>query len=160
MCRDDHGALRFAGRADDLIVSAGYNISPAEVARVLREHPAIADARVAGAPDAVRGAVPVAEIVLKPSINPDGLTMALQQFLQGELAPYKSTAAIPDYRRSVIGHRPSYRPSAMGYRDRPSAMGYRDRPSAMGYRDRPSAIGCRLWAIASGWPACQRRAKI
>ena len=89
VCRSDDGALRFAGRADDLIVSAGYNISPAEVARVLREHPAIADARVAGAPDAVRGAVPVAEIVLKPSINPDGLTMALQQFLQGELAPYK-----------------------------------------------------------------------
>lgn len=87
-CGED-GALRFAGRADNLIVSAGYNVSGAEVARVLREHAAVADARVTGAPDPVRGTVPVAQVVLKPSARPDGLTMALQQFLQRELAPYK-----------------------------------------------------------------------
>jgi len=62
---DDDGYLTVADRRLDLIVSGGENVYPAEVEAVLMSHPAIADAGVAGRPDATWGAVPVAAVVLR-----------------------------------------------------------------------------------------------
>ncbi len=66
---DDDGYLAVADRRLDLIVSGGENVYPAEVEAVLAKHPAIADAGVAGRPDATWGAVPVAVVVLHPNVN-------------------------------------------------------------------------------------------
>jgi O-succinylbenzoic acid--CoA ligase len=62
---DDDGYLAVADRRLDLIVSGGENVYPAEVEAVLMSHPAIADAGVAGRPDAKWGAVPLAGVVLR-----------------------------------------------------------------------------------------------
>ncbi|HYU49707.1 MAG TPA: o-succinylbenzoate--CoA ligase [Candidatus Limnocylindria bacterium] len=61
---DADGFLTVADRRDDLIVSGGENVYPAEVEAVLREHPAVVDAAVVGRPDPRWGAVPVALVVL------------------------------------------------------------------------------------------------
>jgi len=88
--RDEHNDIRYRGRADTLIISAGHNISGAEVAQVLREHPAVLDAVVVADPDPVRGTVPKAFVVLKPDgIDKAGLALAIQQHVQRELASYK-----------------------------------------------------------------------
>jgi acyl-CoA synthetase (AMP-forming)/AMP-acid ligase II len=60
---DRAGRLTLLGRADDVIVCGGQNVHPAEVERVLREHPAVADVAVTGAPDPVFGQVVVAHVV-------------------------------------------------------------------------------------------------
>lgn len=85
--RDD--GLRFAGRRDNLIVSAGYNVSAPEIEAVLREHPAIADAAVVAAPDSVRGSVPKAVVVLREHAARDGIELALLQHVRDSLAGYK-----------------------------------------------------------------------
>ncbi len=87
--RLDDGRIRFVGRTGGLFVSAGYNISAREVATVLREHSAVAEALVAAAPDAVRGAVPKAWIVLRPGTVREGLEAALARFTRERLAGYK-----------------------------------------------------------------------
>ncbi len=81
--------LRFVARYDDLIISAGYNISAAEVEAVLREHPAVADAAVVSAPDSTRGAVPRAIVVLRANVARDGLELAILQHVRDSLAGYK-----------------------------------------------------------------------
>jgi long-chain acyl-CoA synthetase len=63
---DDEGYVYVVGRLSDLIIRGGTNISPAEVERVLREHPKVADVAVVGVPDEVYGQRVVAAIV------PDG----------------------------------------------------------------------------------------
>ena len=61
--RDDEGYLRLVDRKKDMIVSGGENIYPAEVERVLREHPSVADAAVIGVPHPRWGETPVAFVV-------------------------------------------------------------------------------------------------
>ena len=63
--RDDDGYLWFEGRLDDVILSAGYRIGPFEVESALIEHPAVAEAAAVAAPDAERGAVVRALVVLR-----------------------------------------------------------------------------------------------
>jgi 2-aminobenzoate-CoA ligase len=87
-CARDRG-LRFAGRRDRLIVSAGYNISPVEVEAVLREHAAVAGALVVAAPDPVRGVVPKALVVPRPNVGRVGLDLAIMQHVRDALAGYK-----------------------------------------------------------------------
>lgn len=84
-----HEGLRFHGRRDNLIVSAGYNVSAPEVEAVLREHPAIADAAVVSAPDPIRGSVPKAVVVLRDQAARDGIELALLQHVRDTLAGYK-----------------------------------------------------------------------
>ena len=60
---DEEGYLTVADRRDDLIVSGGENISPAEIERVLLTHPDVIDAGVVGMPDDVWGQRPVAAVV-------------------------------------------------------------------------------------------------
>jgi 2-aminobenzoate-CoA ligase len=77
-------------RADDMIVSAGYNISGPEVEGALLLHPDVQECGVVGVPDEERGQLVTAFVVLKPGVAADDATArALQEFVKGEIAPYK-----------------------------------------------------------------------
>src|SRR5439155_25628676 len=64
--KDADGYLWFVGRADDVIISAGYRIGPFEVESALVEHPAVAEAAVVASPDTIRGEVVKAFVILAP----------------------------------------------------------------------------------------------
>jgi len=88
--RDADGYFWFQARSDDMIVTAGYNIAGPEVESVMLLHPAVAECAVIGTPDAERGMVVTAFIVLRPGIHADAaLTKTLQDFAKAEMAPYK-----------------------------------------------------------------------
>ena len=88
--QDEDGYLYFEGRADDLIISAGYRIGPFEVESALVSHTAVAEAAVVGAPDDDRGAVVRAVVVLREGFAPsDALAAELQDHVKAETAPYK-----------------------------------------------------------------------
>jgi 2-aminobenzoate-CoA ligase len=87
---DEDGYVFYQARADDMIVSAGYNISGPEVESVLLQHDAVAECGVIGAPDETRGQVVKAFIVLNPGFKPDDKMVAqLQDFVKNSVAPYK-----------------------------------------------------------------------
>jgi acyl-coenzyme A synthetase/AMP-(fatty) acid ligase len=87
---DEDGYLWFEGRADDVIISAGYRIGPFEVESALVSHPAVAEAAAVSAPDAERGAVVRAVVVLRPGYDgSDHLARQLQDHVKAETAPYK-----------------------------------------------------------------------
>jgi len=88
--QDGDGFLFFEGRADDVIISAGYRIGPFEVESALVEHPAVAEAAVVSAPDDERGAVVRAVVVLRDGHEPsDALARELQDHVKAQTAPYK-----------------------------------------------------------------------
>jgi acyl-coenzyme A synthetase/AMP-(fatty) acid ligase len=88
--QDDEGFLFFEGRADDVIISAGYRIGPFEVESALVEHPAVAEAAVVAAPDEERGAVVRAVIVLRDGHAPsEALAQELKDHVKAQTAPYK-----------------------------------------------------------------------
>jgi len=68
--RDPDGYFWFEGRADDVIKSAGYRIGPFEVESAILHHAAVAEAAVVGKPDALRGQIVKAYVVLKPGTKP------------------------------------------------------------------------------------------
>jgi acetyl-CoA synthetase len=87
---DADGFLRFEGRADDVIVSAGYRIGPFEVESALVAHPAVAEAAAVAAPDEERGSVVRAVVVLRDGHAPSAeLARELQEHVKRETAPYK-----------------------------------------------------------------------
>ncbi len=87
---DDLGRLTFVGRADDVFKSSGYRISPFELESVLIEHPAVAEAAVVPAPDAIRHTVPKAYVSLVGSAEPDAQTaLDIFRFTNGRLASFK-----------------------------------------------------------------------
>jgi acetyl-CoA synthetase len=69
--RDEQGRYWYVSRADDVIVSSGYNIGPAEVETALLSHPLVTDAACVGEPDPVRGTVVAAHVVLAGEPAPD-----------------------------------------------------------------------------------------
>jgi acetyl-CoA synthetase len=88
--RDADGYLWYQGRSDDVIKSSGYRIGPAEIESCLVKHPAVLNAAVIGKPDATRGAVVKAFIVLQPGRSPsDALVDEIQSHVRGRLAPYE-----------------------------------------------------------------------
>jgi acetyl-CoA synthetase/medium-chain acyl-CoA synthetase len=88
--RDEDGYLWFVGRADDLIISAGYRIGPFEVESALVEHPDVLEAAVVGVPDPDRGSIVKAFVVLRPGISGDAhLVNGLQDHVKSVTAPYK-----------------------------------------------------------------------
>ncbi len=88
--RDADGYLWFIGRADDLIGSGGYRISPFEVESTLLEHPLIAESAVIGKPDATRGQIVSAYIILIKGQEPsEALAKEIQDFCKKYTAPYK-----------------------------------------------------------------------
>jgi O-succinylbenzoic acid--CoA ligase len=86
-CLDAQGALQVLDRRDDLIVSGGENVYPAEVEAVLLEHPAVAEAGVSGVPDADLGARVTAWIVAVAGRAPS--IAELQRHCRERLAGYK-----------------------------------------------------------------------
>ncbi len=87
---DEDGYFWYQSRTDDMIISAGYNIAGPEVEDVLLTHPAVAECGVIGAPDAERGQVVMAFVVLRPCAQANAaMTGELQDWVKQELAPYK-----------------------------------------------------------------------
>jgi acetyl-CoA synthetase len=87
---DADGYLWYQGRSDDVFKAAGYRIGPSEVENCLVKHPAVANAAVVPKPDAARGAVVKAYVVLAPgAVGDAALVAALQQHVRGRLAPYE-----------------------------------------------------------------------
>lgn len=93
--QDEAGYFRFEARADDMIISSGYNIAGPEVEAALLEHPAVRECAVIGVPDADRGHIVKAFVVLNEHYrsSPD-LAQALQQFVKQSIAPYKYPRAV------------------------------------------------------------------
>ncbi len=88
--QDEDGYFWYQARTDDMIISAGHNISGPEVEAVLLEHPKVAECGVVGLPDAERGQLVTAFVVLAPGAEPDAATARqLQDFVKAEIAPYK-----------------------------------------------------------------------
>ncbi|PUE33165.1 AMP-binding protein [Limnohabitans sp. Jir61] len=88
--RDEDGYLWYQGRADDVFKAAGYRIGPSEIENCLVKHPAVANAAVVPKPDAERGALVKAYVVLAPGHEAsDALVADLQTHVRGKLAPYE-----------------------------------------------------------------------
>ena len=68
--RDSDGFHYFVGRTDDMFVSGGENIYPADVERMLERHPDVAQAAVVPIDDDIKGQKPVAFVVSKPGRRP------------------------------------------------------------------------------------------
>jgi acetyl-CoA synthetase len=87
---DEDGYLWYQGRSDDVFKSSGYRIGPSEIENCLVQHPAVANAVVVPKPDAERGAVVKAYVVLAAgAVGDDALVQALQQHVRARLAPYE-----------------------------------------------------------------------
>jgi acetyl-CoA synthetase len=87
---DPDGYLWYGGRADDMFKAAGYRIGPSEIENCLVRHPSVANVAVVPRPDAERGNVVKAFVVLAPGHQPsEALVEALQQHVRGKLAPYE-----------------------------------------------------------------------
>jgi acetyl-CoA synthetase len=100
--RDTQGYLWYQGRSDDVFKAAGYRIGPGEIENCLVKHPAVMNAAVVPKPDAERGALVKAYVVIAPeyiAARADSmlarsqfhaeLTLALQAHVKGQLAPYE-----------------------------------------------------------------------
>ena len=93
--RDADGCYSFVSRADDIIVSSGYNIAAVEVEQAVLRHPDVQECAVLGIPDPKRGKVVKALIVPKPGVDPgDALALQIQNFVKNTIAPYKYPRAI------------------------------------------------------------------
>jgi acetyl-CoA synthetase len=87
---DADGYLWYQGRSDDMFKAAGYRIGPSEVENCLVKHPAVANAAVVPKPDAERGALVKAYVVLADGAQAgDALIAELQSHVRGKLAPYE-----------------------------------------------------------------------
>jgi acetyl-CoA synthetase len=87
---DEDGYLWYQGRSDDVIKSSGYRIGPAEIESCLVKHPAVLNAAVIGKPDATRGSIIKAFVVLQPGQSPtESLVGEIQSHVRGRLAPYE-----------------------------------------------------------------------
>lgn len=88
--REPDGYFRYVARADDMIISAGYNIAGPQVEEVLLAHPDVTEAAVVGHPDELRGQIVAAYVVLREGARPDeGTKEALREFVTARLVPYK-----------------------------------------------------------------------
>ena len=92
---DEDGYFWFQARADDMIISSGYNIAGPEVESALLGHPAVAECAVVGKPDEERGHIVMAFVVAKPGVvADDALIQTLQAHVKQTIAPYKSPRRI------------------------------------------------------------------
>ena len=79
------GYITLCGRMGDVIISGGFNIYPREIEDAMLGHPGVREAAVVGAPDAVRGEVPVAYLVAYETVDDE----AVRERLRRELASFK-----------------------------------------------------------------------
>lgn len=93
--QDEDGYFWFVSRADDMIISSGYNIAGPEVESALLSHEAVKECAVVGIPDSLRGSVVKAFIVLQNGFEGDpALVKLLQDHVKHTIAPYKYPRAI------------------------------------------------------------------
>jgi acetyl-CoA synthetase len=86
---DEDGYVWYEGRADDVIIAAGYRIGPFEVESACLEHPAVAEAAAVASPDELRGMVVKAFIVLAAGHEPsDALAKEIRDFVREHLSAY------------------------------------------------------------------------
>ena len=90
---DEQGVFWYLARADDMIVSSGYNIAPPEVEAALASHPAVSECAVIGVPDEARGQI-VKAFVVTAELADAALARALQDHVKATIAPYKYPRAI------------------------------------------------------------------
>ncbi len=87
---DGDSTLRYQGRADDMFKAAGYRIGPSEIENCLLQHAAVANVAVVPKPDAERGNLVKAYVVLAPGREGSGALIGeLQAHVRGRLAPYE-----------------------------------------------------------------------
>jgi len=90
LVRDEDGYFWFKGRNDDVMNASGYRISPFEVESCLVSHPAVLEAAAVESPDAVRGTVVKAFLVLRDGFEPnEQLVAEIQDYAKQTIAPYK-----------------------------------------------------------------------
>jgi 2-aminobenzoate-CoA ligase len=88
--QDADGYFFYQARADDMIITAGYNVGGPEVEDALLKHPAVAECGVVGKPDEERGMIVKAFCVLKPGHTGDAaMVKTLQEHVKATIAPYK-----------------------------------------------------------------------
>lgn len=93
--QDADGQFRFVARADDMIISSGYNIAAPEVEAALLQHDDVAECAVIGAADKARGQIVTAYVVLKSGVRGDELCIKrLQDHVKATIAPYKYPRAV------------------------------------------------------------------
>ena len=89
------GYFRYVARADDMIISSGYNIAGPEVEAVMLEHPGVAECAVVAAPDPERTNIVKAFVVMREDAAASGdLVTELQDFVKSRIAPYKYPRAV------------------------------------------------------------------
>jgi acetyl-CoA synthetase len=87
--QDEDGYIWYAGRADDVIIAAGFRIGPFEVESACLEHPAVKEAAAVASPDELRGNVVKAFIVLAAGHEPsDDVVTDIQRFVRQRLSAY------------------------------------------------------------------------
>lgn len=86
----EDGFFFFRGRADDMIISSGYNIGSHEVEQAILSHPAVAEAAVVGIPDLDRGQIVTAFVVLQSGYKEsESMITEIQNHVKSVIAPFK-----------------------------------------------------------------------
>ena len=127
--RDESGRYCYVGRADDLIVSSGYNIPGLEVEQALQGHDRVAECAVVGVADPDRGQIVGAFVVPAGAVpDPEGLAAELQDYVKASIAPYKyprviefidelprtATGKVQRFKLRQFAERPAATPEAPG----------------------------------------------
>jgi 2-aminobenzoate-CoA ligase len=109
--RDDDGYFWYRTRTDNMIVSSGYNIGGPEVESAIDTHPDVLESAVVAAPDAERGSIVCAFVVLRDGVTGDAAkAREIQNYVKGQLAPYKYprdvrfTASLPRNTSGKVQH--------------------------------------------------------
>src|SRR5215216_3272585 len=105
--QDEDGYVWYEGRADDVIIAAGYRVGPFEVESICLEHPAVREAAAVASPDELRGNVVKAFIVLAADHEPsDELADEIKAFVRGRLSAYaypRRIEFVPDLPKTLTG---------------------------------------------------------
>ena len=105
--QDDDGYVWYEGRADDVIIAAGYRIGPFEVESACLEHPAVREAAAVASPDELRGNIVKAFIVIVPDCEPsDELAEEIKTFVRDRLSAYaypRRIEFVPDLPKTLTG---------------------------------------------------------
>jgi acetyl-CoA synthetase len=105
--QDEDGYFWYEGRADDVIISAGYRIGPFEVESACLEHPAVAEAAAVASPDERRGSVVKAFVVVAPGYEPAAeLAEEIKAFVRDRHSAYaypRLIEFVPDLPKTLTG---------------------------------------------------------